>query len=90
MQSVSVALHDATPQGYAKFDLSGDEAPVLWYAPGGRAFCEELVVVPKASADDRDDAVWLLGLAYDPEAGARGAPMAELARRWRSDSTVTP
>ena len=56
------------PQGYAKFDLSGDEAPVLWYAPGGRAFCEELVVVPKASADERDDAVWLLGLAYDPEA----------------------
>jgi hypothetical protein len=27
-------------------------------------------------------------LEYDPEAGARGAPMAELARRWRSDSAV--
>ena len=55
------------PQGYARFDVAGAEPPVTWYAPGGRTFCEELVVVPKVDGPTDAD-VWLLGLAYDAAA----------------------
>jgi carotenoid cleavage dioxygenase-like enzyme len=87
------------PRGYVRMDLLTGKRDI-WYAPSGRVFVEEPVIVEKESArgNPRDEAdVWLLGSSQDMDdegrtsllifdgANLSAGPVAKL----RTDSHIT-